>query len=133
MAAKKAKPAGSKSYILTMRDKTQRKITIPAHWKLTFGALIPYSNGPHRGGATDPTPALRVYEGTKENLRAAFRDVMEFRDESIELSVADTAWKAKQKDLKSGDKDVDFYEAPVWKPVSLTNGGAPSVSAEPEF
>lgn len=133
MAAKKpVKPTETKSYILTMRDKTKRKITIPAHWKLTFGSLIPYSGRP---GSGDPTPALRVYEGNKENLRAAFRDVMEFCDSDIGIAVPDgdrVVIHAKQKGLKNGDMDVDLIptDTPIWKDINVA---AYEAAQEPDF
>lgn len=86
-----AKDEGKKTYILTLRNGELRKVTVPANWKLTFGPTVPYA-----GKATgyDHGTALRFYEGSsKENLRAAFTDVMAFRDAAMEVQERKTEIK----------------------------------------
>ena len=82
-----------RTYILDLVGGGHRKITIPATWKLTFGNVLPY-NKPSLGGQGGPyqtSPGwesrivLRIYEKSKENLRAVMNDVVSFRDEEIEI------------------------------------------------
>jgi len=67
------------TYIITKRDDTRLKITVPTSWKVTFGLFAPGSQS--NGGKS----ALRFYEGSKENQRAVFMDVESFRDASITI------------------------------------------------
>lgn len=80
MVAKKvdATPA-TKTYVLKLKDDSVKKVTVPASWKVTFGALVPGSKD-HNGSTT----ALRFYEG-KDQQRACFVGVVEFRDSSLEV------------------------------------------------
>lgn len=79
------KPEGEKTLLLTMRDGTQKKITIPREWKVTFGPLVPGSKDAsvNSGGAT----ALRLWSGSKgsEVQHAVFTNVESFRDMSIRV------------------------------------------------
>lgn len=74
-------PEGKRRLLLTMRDGTQKKITIPDDWKVTFGAMIPGQK--ESAGRI----ALRLWSGTKgrEIQHAVFCDVDSFRDMSIEI------------------------------------------------
>ena len=60
-----------------------RRVTVPANWKLTFGSLVPYVQKANASPYGNHTLALRIYEGSKENLRAVMTDVASFYDESI--------------------------------------------------
>lgn len=80
MSKRKSATPAMKTYILTMKDDTRRKITIPADWTLTFGALFPSKDS--NGGRS----ALRIYE-SKTKQRACISDVMEFRDDSLEMQI----------------------------------------------
>lgn len=98
-----------KVFILTLKNGNVRKITIPATWKLTFGSLVPYSTD--RNGRRDDNSggaALRLYEGTKDNLRAVMTDVISIRDASIEMMERRTSTQRKtaQKQTPQGMKDV---------------------------
>lgn len=100
------KAEGHKTYILNLKNGNTRKITIPAHWKMTFGSLVPYEirgNNPDRSAV-----ALRLYEGNKENLRAVMTDVVSIRDADIQLIEKRTSVqrKAAQKSTPQGMKDV---------------------------
>lgn len=105
MAKKARKPAaaGTKTYILELKNGNVRKVTVPAHWKLTFGQLVPYTERGHSHGV-----ALRFYEGNKENLRAVMTDVAAIRDDSISIIEKRTTVqrKAAQKQTGQGSKDV---------------------------
>lgn len=66
---------------LVQRRGSNFLIEIPAHWKVTFAAVNPNSQGVgHRDGH-----CLRVYEGEKQ--RAVFGDVTGFRDMSIPYAI----------------------------------------------
>ena len=72
-------PAGKRRLLLTMQDGTQKKLTIPDDWKVTFGALVPGQK--ESAGKI----GLRLWSGTKgkEIQHAVFTDVSCFRDMSI--------------------------------------------------
>lgn len=96
-----------KTYILELKNNQQRKITIPADWRLTFGPMAPGSR--HNTG--DPFLALRIYEGSnKENQRAMFTDVRSFRDASMPIQEKRTKTKHQRayRDGKGGQKLVDI-------------------------
>lgn len=70
-----------KTYILTMKDGSRQKITVPADWKVTFGALYPGKE------LNSGRSAIRFWEGNKDNQRAVFTDVEAFRDTDIGIEV----------------------------------------------
>lgn len=82
MAVKKANGAAKKTYILELKGGDTRKITIPAHWRLTYGNVLPYQ-GKDARHQMEHRIALRVYDGSKDNLRAVYTDVVAFRDADI--------------------------------------------------
>lgn len=66
---------------LVQRGKGNFLIEVPAHWKVTFSAVNPQSQGVgHRDGH-----CLRIYEGEKQ--RAVFCDVTGYRDMSIPYAI----------------------------------------------
>jgi hypothetical protein len=98
----------TRTYILDLRDGNTRKITLPATAKLTFGQIVPYSSAKN-GGSTAAVPiALRIYEGSKDNLRAVMTDVVSFRDADIPILERRTTVKrqAAQKQSDKGARDV---------------------------
>lgn len=97
-----------RTYILTLANGNTRKITIPSTWKMTFGQLVPFEIRRQSGNGGTATVALRMYEGTKENLRAVMCDVVSFRDASIDILEKRTTVqrKAAQKRTSQGVKDV---------------------------
>lgn len=68
-----------------MKDGLQKRIKIPAGWKVTFGPLVPGS----KDGSLNSSGALalRLWSGSKgsEIQHAVFTGVESFRDLSIEL------------------------------------------------
>lgn len=107
MATKKEEP--KKTYILELTNGNTRKITIPSNWKMTFGSTVPHVPRSHGGyNGSEGGVALRLYEGTKENLRAVMRDVMSIRDADIEIIEKRTSIKRQtvQKETPQGMKDV---------------------------
>lgn len=117
-----------KTFILELKNGNVRKITIPATWKMTFGQLVPHTLR-ETNGATSQV-ALRLYEGTKENLRAVMTDVVAVRDASMVISERRTTVqrKAAQKQTAHGMKDV-VVEARVteWvNPDSQTDDTEPN-------
>ena len=79
----------NRTYLLEMYDGSKRKITVPAKWKVTFGpAAIPRTglkgkNVPQNAIGKMPM-AIRFYE-PKDQQRAIFTDVINFRDMSIPI------------------------------------------------
>lgn len=67
------------TYLLEMDDGGKKKVTVPANWKVTFGALVPGSkDGRYNGGGGI---ALRFYEGSdKGKQHAVFVGVKSFRN-----------------------------------------------------
>ena len=73
------KKADNVTYLLMMKDGSEKRIEIPKKWKVTFGLTAPGSkNGNYNSGL-----ALRLYEGSTQ--RAVFTDVESFRDTSIPI------------------------------------------------
>jgi len=62
-----------KTFVLLKNDGTQKKISVPETWRMTYGNLIPYMK--KNGVPGETRIALRFYEGKgKDNLRAVFTD-----------------------------------------------------------
>ena len=122
--------SGEKTFILELKNGNTRKITIPANWKLTFGQLIPHTLR-ETSGATSQV-ALRIYEGSKENLRAVMTDVVAIRDASFAVVEKRTTVQRKvaQKQTSQGAKDV-VVEARVTEWVNPD--ADPDESAPNEF
>lgn len=117
-----AKAKGTRTYILTLFDGGQRKITIPAHWKLTFGNIIPYHNVKQSGSYPSNMEnriALRIYEGSKENLRGVMTDVRSFVDGTIQImekrGTKKTTTKLKKNANGIADVEVAVNAVPTWK------------------
>lgn len=123
------KKTGDKTFILELVNGNTRKITIPATYKLTFGQLVPHTLR-ETNGATSQV-ALRIYEGSKENLRAVMTDVVAIRDASIEISEKRTTVQRKvaQKASAQGAKDV-VVEARI---TEWVNPDAEDTSSPNEF
>lgn len=68
--------------IVTTRGK--QRITVPAEYKVTFGAVVPGAKATGYGGGGW---GLRIWESTDKQ-RAVFSDVISFRDLSIPVEVA---------------------------------------------
>jgi hypothetical protein len=122
-----AKPGGEKTFILELKNGSVRKITIPNTWKLTFGQLVPHTLRETHGATSQV--ALRIYEGSKENLRAVMTDVVAIRDASIEVSEKRTTVQRKhaQRATHQGAKDV-VVEARV---TEWINPDADDIDTEP--
>lgn len=101
-----AKTSGNRTFILTLKNGDIRKITIPNTWKITFGNVVPYEGKDGRHG--EHRIALRLYEGSKENLRAVMTDVIAFREDTIKVLERQTKVQrqAAQKHSNQGMKDV---------------------------
>lgn len=101
----KATTAAKKTYLLETRGGSQRKLTVPAAWKVTFGPTTPYEKKDGYHGK-DHVWALRLYEGTK--LRGIFTDVKSFRD--MDIAIIEKRIRTKrqvmEKASKSGGKAV---------------------------
>ena len=83
------------TYLLEMKDGTQKKITIPSDWTITFGALVP-------GSTTNLGKlGLRIRKGQQQ--KAVFQDVDSFRDTSIQIEERVTT--VKEETFFKGDGD----------------------------
>ena len=83
------KTIDNRTYLLEMYDGSKRKITVPASWKVTFGPAAvhrtaPSGNKAFSGIANKMPMAIRFYE-SKDQQRAIFTDVVNFRDMSIPI------------------------------------------------
>jgi hypothetical protein len=96
----------TKTFILELKNGGIREVTIPSTWKLTFGQLIPHTLRETHGASSQV--ALRIYEGSKENLRAVMTDVVAVRDASMAIREKRTTVQRKvaQKHTTHGAKDV---------------------------
>jgi hypothetical protein len=83
------------TYLIELDDDTLKKITVPADWTVTFGALIPgqQSNGGRLG--------MRFWKGKQQ--KALFQNVKSFRDLSIKLEERVTT--RKEETYYKGDED----------------------------
>lgn len=99
-------PASNKTFILELKGGGIREITIPSTWKLTFGQLVPHTLRETHGASSQV--ALRIYEGSKENLRAVMTDVVAIRDKGMSVREKRTTVQRKvaQKHTVHGAKDV---------------------------
>ena len=99
-----SKKTETKTYLLELTGNRLRRVTVPDHWRLTFGPTTPYEKKENRGGYD--VWALRFYDG--KNLIAIFTDVKSFHDESIEIMerVTKVQRKATQRATPKGMKDV---------------------------
>lgn len=98
---------------LVERDNETLKITVPSHWKVTYGPIVP-------GTRFRSEYALRFYEG-KENQRAIFTNVRSFRDLSIpvEKLVVQTITESKRKsDHKTGEEMYTVEREERWEKVN---------------
>lgn len=82
------------TYLLYMKDGSQKKVTVPSSWKVTFGALYPGKEANH--GKT----GLRFYSGTNKQ-HAVFTEVESFRDASIKFEERVTT--SKEETFYKGD------------------------------
>jgi len=71
----------TKTYLIRHKDNSERRITVPESWKVTFGPAV---KGMRSGtGVNLKVPlCLRFYESDTKQ-RAIFTDVVSFRDTSI--------------------------------------------------
>lgn len=98
-------------YLLQMEDGSQKKVTVPGDWKVTFGPLTPGQKGEPSHGAK----ALRFWTG-KDRQRAVFTGVASFRDMSIPVeekitkTQAETYYKGEGDNRKAVNVEVAASE-----------------------
>jgi len=71
-----------KTYEVVFTDGRRQRFTVPAAWKVSFGAIVPSAKGSSSSGAW----GLRVWEATDKQ-RAVYSGVTEFWDISIPVEV----------------------------------------------
>lgn len=107
-----AKTAEEKTtYQILHEDGTERRITVPSSWKVTFG---PAAKGMNTKNAPYKVPlALRFYEADTKQ-RAIFTDVVSFRDLSIEVQVKKISKQEKQGYMEcDGQRKATVFHAEV--------------------
>lgn len=82
-----------KTYIVKHEDGTERKITVPESWKVTFGPAVKGNHGNKYEKFKMPM-CLRFYESDTKQ-RAIFTDVVSFRDSSISIEEKKTSIQEK--------------------------------------
>ncbi len=128
----------TKTYEILLTDGSRQRITIPATWKVSFGAIVPASAKATAVGYGGAGWGLRIWEATDKQ-RAVYSGVVEFFDISIPTQVRavrkfgnsdtdwwldDGSWTGKRADLierKWVDADQIVPQPPeetVAKPVS---------------
>lgn len=105
----------TKTLILEMNNKSDRKIVIPADWTITFG---PIGVGARNDG--NSAHVLRLYEDAgKKKLKAVFRNIVAFHEEGIEI--LEKVIRKKNKTFrKAGTNGEQTYSAEV-RQTSWTN------------
>ena len=79
------KTIDNRTYLLEMNDGSKRKITVPSAWKVTFGPAVVATRNTSTNKFSGRIPmAIRFYE-SKDQQRAIFTDVINFRDMSIPI------------------------------------------------
>jgi hypothetical protein len=123
---KQAPSTETKTYYIEREGGNDQRVTVPAHWKVTFGPLNP---GAKNAAYDQGKPALRFWE-TKDLQRMVVTNVKSFRDESIVIEEKRTSVKQQvlRKQTPAGEKEV-IVEARVEEWV---NPDKP-VEAGPEF
>lgn len=94
--------------LLTMKDGTRKKVTIPSSYKVTFGPLVPGSKDGNNGYAGI---ALRIYAG-KDQQKAVFTQVESFRDLSISIMEEKVETKS-ERYVREGDDSGEAINAEV--------------------
>jgi len=102
-----------KTYLIEHDNGEERKITVPANWKVTFG---PAASGSYKSDTTGRYKmplALRFYEG-KDKQRAIFTDVKSFRDLSIKVEIRKISVQEKQGYMEcDGERKATTFRAEV--------------------
>lgn len=122
-----------RTYEMLMTDGRRQRFTVPATYKVSFGAIVPASAKASAQGYGGYGWGVRVWESA-EKQRAVFSGVAEFRDLSIPLTVAavrlfgapDDEWA-----LDDGTwtgKRADLVEK-AWKPIEEVKEYAPETAA----
>jgi hypothetical protein len=86
----------TKTYEIVMTSGKRQRITIPATWKVSFGAIVPASAKSTAQGYSGSTGwGLRVWESTDKQ-RAVYSGVVEFWDVSIPVQVRAVRYYGKE-------------------------------------
>lgn len=124
--------ANMTTYLLEFTNGTQKKVTIPSDWKVTFGPLVPGGNA--QGGLNGRGAlSLRIYENS-DRQRAVFTDVSSFRDISIELEerIAKHQREVFQKKDEAGNVKEFVAEGQIFEWIQPDNH-KPSIKSLPNL
>jgi len=99
------------TYLITHEDGTERRITVPSNWKVTFGPAAKGMNTKNVGSGYKVPLALRFYENDTKQ-RAIFTDVVSFRDLSIKVQVKKRSTQEKRGYMEcDGKKKATTFQA----------------------
>jgi len=125
---------------IVFSDDSVRRVTIPASWKVTFGAIVPTARAAEAGGYGGW--GLRIYEA-QDRQRAVFTGVHSFYDVAIEQKVHairkfgtdewfkdDGSWTEARRDLVQFDW-IDYEDVAEGKPPYYTEGLPDHSNEEP--
>lgn len=102
--AKTAEPE-IRTLLVTMKNGNIRKIDIPADWIVSYGPVAVGARNNHG----DSPNVLRIYSDVgRKNLKAVFKDVVSFVDESISILERVTKTKKKAFNKKAGNGNQSY-------------------------
>jgi hypothetical protein len=124
-----------KTYEIVMTDGTRQRITIPATWKVSFGAIVPASAKSSALSYNGAGWGLRIWEATDKQ-RAVYSGVAEFHDVSIPTERM-AVRKFGTEDWIADDgtwvgKKAELVER-AWKPVDEIGAATPTPTADEDI
>jgi hypothetical protein len=120
----------TKTYHIEFKNGAEKRITVPADWKVTFGPCVAGGNS---NGKMEMPLALRFYE-SKENQRAIFTDVRSFRDMDIKILEKKVSIQEEQGFIeRGGKKKATTFQAQCveWKDADDTENDNFDLLPEP--
>lgn len=114
-----------KTYQLEFSSRGPIQITIPATWKITFGAVVPGKGG----GAQFGSFGVRIWESTDKQ-RAVFPDVVSMYDTSLDIKAMAVRKYGTEDWYEDDGKTWEGANAELvekaWKaPTEITDGEPP--------
>jgi len=116
----------TKTYEIVFLGGHRQRITVPATWKVSFGAIVPSSKGSSTNGAW----GLRVWEATDKQ-RAVYSGVVEFWDISIPVQVKAARKFGTEDWLIDNGSFKDEEVERQWKPESEIGHPSQDVDDDP--
>lgn len=123
----------TRTYEIVTTERTFR-ITVPASWKVTFGAVVPTTKSVGASSYGAAGWGLRFWEAADKQ-RAVYTNVVSFRDISIETLVAAVRKFGQASDqwfIDDGKYELGTVEK-AWKPVDEVKERVPEVAADDDI